>query len=169
MRFILFCPLLLSLAACGVDSSSKDEKPAAQATAAGDPLAAHDDGAPEPEDKPRPVMQAQVVLDRLGFTPGVVDGKEGLSTRNALLGFQEASGLPTSGKLDEATQQALAHWSNIPGTRTVTIPADFAAGPFAPLPGKAEDQARLPAMGYETIDEKLAERFHTTVAVLRCS
>jgi lipoprotein-anchoring transpeptidase ErfK/SrfK len=167
MRFILFCPLVLSLAACGTGSSDRDEKPIAQASETGDPLAAHDDGAPEPEDKPRPVMQAQVVLDRLGFTPGVVDGKEGLSTRNALTGFQEANGLPQTGKLDEATQRALAHWSNIPGTRTVTIPADFAAGPFAPLPGKPEDQAKLPVMGYETLDEKLAERFHTTVAVLR--
>lgn len=174
MRFVLFCPLLLSLAACGVDPSGKgDDKAAATATASraasatADPLAAHDEAPPEPEDKQRPVMQAQVVLDRLGFTPGVVDGKEGLSTRNALLGFQEANGLPQTGKLDEATRKALAQWSAIPATRTITIPADFAAGPFVPLPDKPEDQAKLPAMGYETLDEKVAERFHTTVAVLR--
>ncbi|MEO6718347.1 MAG: L,D-transpeptidase family protein [Novosphingobium sp.] len=116
---------------------------------------------------PRPLMQAQVVLDRLGFTPGVVDGKPGLSTRNALLGFQEANGLPLSGELDAATQQALARWSNIPATRVVTIPADFAAGPFVALPKDAAQQAKLPALGYESLDEKLAERFHTTVATLQ--
>jgi lipoprotein-anchoring transpeptidase ErfK/SrfK len=111
-------------------------------------------------------MQLQVALDRLGFTPGVVDGKDGLSTQNALMGFQEAHGLQPTGKVDEATRLALAVTSNIPATRFVRIPADFAAGPFAALPGKPEDQAKLPALGYESLDEKLAERFHTTVEVL---
>lgn len=166
MRSILFLPILLSLTACGSAPSGADEKQASP-TPSADPLAAHDEAPPEPEDQQRPIMQAQVVLDRLGFTPGVVDGKEGLSTRNALTGFQEASSLPVTGELDEATRRGLARWSNIPATRTVTIPADFAAGPFAPLPGKPEDQAKLPAMGYESLDEKLAERFHTTVEVLR--
>src|SRR5258708_22784063 len=81
------------------------------------------------DDVPRPVMQAQVVLDRLAFTPGVVDGREGASTANALRGFQEANGLQVTGKLDDATRQALARWNNIPATRLVTIPADSAAGP----------------------------------------
>ena len=112
-------------------------------------------------------MQAQVVLDRLGFTPGVVDGKEGLSTRNAVSGFQEASGLPVTGKFDEATRNALAKWNTIPATRIVTIPAAFAAGPFQKLPEEEADQAKLQWLGYETLDEKLAERFHTTVETLR--
>lgn len=168
MRFLAVFPLLLSLAACGVDPGGKsDEKPKPAVTDTGDPLAAHDDQPPAPEDEPRPLMQLQVALDRLGFTPGVVDGKDGLSTHNALIGFQEANGLRPTGKVDEATRQALAQTSNIPATRIVKIPADFAAGPFTRLPAKPEDQAKLPAMGYETIDEKLAERFHTTPAVLR--
>ena len=173
MRSVLVIPLLLSLAACGMDPSGgaerKNESAAAEpsSTSAADPLAAHDESVAEPEDKPRPVMQAQVVLDRLGFTPGVVDGKEGLSTRNALMGFQEAGGLPKSGEFDPATQKALEPWSNIPATRVVTIPADFAAGPFATIPDEPADQAKLTALTYETLDEKLAERFHTTVEVLR--
>lgn len=170
-------PLLLSIAACDYFFNGTDHEPAKALTAVShkpsDPLAAHD---PEPratlapelaDDVPRPVMQAQVVLDRLGFTPGVVDGKEGLSTRNAILGFQEANDLPQTGKLDEATTAALATWSNIPATRVVTIPADFAAGPFQPIPAKAADQAVLPAMGYASLEEKLAERFHTTPETLR--
>jgi lipoprotein-anchoring transpeptidase ErfK/SrfK len=138
-----------------------------------DALAARDpasDAAPDPgvaDDQPRPVMQLQVVLDRLGFTPGVVDGKEGLSTRNAIAGFQEANDLAVSGKLDEPTKQALARWDNIPATRVVAIPEEFAAGPFTTLPDDPAQQAKLPALGYETLDEKLAERFHTTVETLR--
>ncbi|GGZ12114.1 L,D-transpeptidase family protein [Novosphingobium colocasiae] len=170
-------PLVAMLTACNMAPNKSDtsdgtqaERPAAPAP---DPLAAHDPRPGEPlppaqaDDRPRPVMQMQVVLDRLGFTPGVIDGAEGLSTRNAIAGFQEAHDLDVTGKIDDATLAALRPWANIPATRVVTIPADFAAGPFAPTPPKPEDQAKLPALAYQSLDEKLAERFHTTVAVLR--
>ena len=162
--------LSVGLGGCNYGGTEQEQKAQGQGSQApGDPLAAHDDqNAPNqiPDAEPRPLMQAQVVLDRLGFTPGVVDGKEGLSTRNAVSGFQEANDLPVTGKVDDATRQALARWSSIPATRVVTIPADFAAGPFQKLPEKEMDQAKLPALGYETLDEKLAERFHTTVETL---
>lgn len=160
---------VLLLTACNVTGTDQDKQGAVPSQAAGDPLAAHDeDKAPTqiPDAEGRPIMQAQVVLDRLGFTPGVVDGKEGLSTRNAVSGFQEANDLPVSGELDEVTQVALAKWDKIPATRVVTIPADFAAGPFQKLPERPTDQAKLPALAYESLDEKLAERFHTTVETL---
>lgn len=120
-----------------------------------------------PDSEARPVMQLQVVLDRLGFTPGVIDGKQGASTRNALVGFQEANGLATTGEFDAPTKQALARWNNIQATRVVTIPAEFAQGPFHAMPAKPEEQAKMPALGYISLDEKLAERFHTTVAALQ--
>lgn len=112
-------------------------------------------------------MQAQVVLERLGFSPGVIDGKTGLSTTNAVSGFQKANGLPVTGKFDAPTMQALAQWSNIAATRVVTIPDDFAAGRFEPLPKDPAQQAKLPEIGYTSLEEKLAERFHTTPEVLR--
>jgi lipoprotein-anchoring transpeptidase ErfK/SrfK len=178
-------PVLLALASCDItvtknDQAQVQQQPAPQqpaqppaAVVTADPLAARDPamGQPAPVDisdpEQRPVMQAQVVLDRLGFTPGVVDGKEGLSTRNAVSGFQEANDLPVTGKLDDPTKQVLARWANIPATRVATIPADFAAGPFYKVPKEPEDQARMPAMGYESLDEKLAERFHTTGETLK--
>lgn len=174
-------PLCAMLAACGMDPTGgaqrKDDgtKPAASPTpvVAADPLAAHDPSQGVPldpslaDDQPRPLMQLQVVLDRLGFTPGVVDGKEGLSTRNAIAGFQEARKLEATGELDASTRQALAAWSNIPATRVVTIPVDFAAGPFLAIPTKPAEQAKLPSLGYQSLDEKLAERFHTTPETLR--
>lgn len=169
MNFVKWSGLSVAvlLAACNV--AGNGDKQAAGPQPKSD-LAAHDERKPASGDIPdaeaRPVMQAQVVLDRLGFTPGVVDGKEGLSTRNAVAGFQEANGLPQSGQLDEVTQAALAKWDAIPATRLVTIPEDFAAGPFQKLPARPADQAKLPALGYESLDEKLAERFHTTVETL---
>ena len=178
--------MFLMMSACKVEVSNGDQNqhdagsqaaqtrsPNGSPGVTSNPFASHDLKIGEPlaqgmaDDKPRPIMQLQVVLDRLGFTPGVVDGKNGLSTSNAMDGFQEANNLPITGKLDDATTRALAQWSNIPATRVVTIPADFAAGPFSKLPKDAAEQAKLPALGYESLDEKLAERFHTTIETLR--
>ncbi|MGL5840171.1 MAG: L,D-transpeptidase family protein [Sphingorhabdus sp.] len=179
MRFSIYSlPLLFAVIGCGNDSRTEQtpktlNKPtAANQTESMDPLAARDPEpgeavAPDADDIPRPVMQLQVVLDRLGFTPGVVDGKNGLSTRNAIAGFQEAQGLKITGELDEATSTALAQWRNIPATRLVTIPDAFARGPFVEMPEDAADQAKMQGLGYESLDEKLAERFHTTVETLQ--
>src|SRR4029453_6973691 len=96
---LLGLPLLLALASCEVTDSSQSQQRQEErqselaqngpASPAPDPLASRDPRvgeAPATSDiadgEARPVMQAQVVLDRLGFAPGVVDGKEGLSTRN---------------------------------------------------------------------------------------
>lgn len=153
----------LSLAACKMDTPAPAPSQAA-VTDLNSRDGLTDDGPADTD--ARPIMQAQVVLDRLGFTPGVVDGKMGLSTRNAISGFQEANQFKVTGELDAETTKALAQWQSIPATRVVTIPADFAAGPFIDVPDEAADQAKLPALGYESLDEKLAERFHTTVETL---
>lgn len=181
--YLLTTCLAFALAACNSNSSGigtgASEAPATEnaevaknSAITADAMASHDPGpgqAPDPssvDDQPRPVMKAQVILERLGFAPGVIDGQMGISTRNALLGLQEANDLPKTGELDDATQTLLSRYSSISATRLVRIPADFAAGPFAPLPKEPADQAKLPALGYASLDEKLAERFHTTAAVL---
>ncbi|MDG6079682.1 murein L,D-transpeptidase [Erythrobacter litoralis] len=131
----------------------------------GDAMAGADDAIPDPED--RPIMQAQVVLDREGFGPGVIDGKMGMSTENALNGFQTANNLEVTGELDEATKQALAEWEQIPATRVVTVPPNWGSPTYYKTPDDAEDQAKMQRLGYSSLDEKLAERFHTTVDVLK--
>ncbi|MFY8195517.1 MAG: L,D-transpeptidase family protein [Novosphingobium sp.] len=165
--------LLAALALSACDSSKPDPAPSEVVQAApafSVPMASSDPapGQPAPqEDAARPVMQAQVVLDRLGFSSGIIDGKAGLSTTNAVSGFQKANDLPVTGKFDDATMKALARWSNIAATRVVTIPEDFAQGNFTPLPKDPAEQAKLPEIGYTSLEEKLAERFHTTPEVLR--
>ena len=171
MRRFLFATaaFVLPLSACTYTEADENQAaPVETATAApaGDTMASNDAQAPVAEDKPRPLMQAQVVLDRLGFTPGVVDGKMGKSTVNALKGFQEARGMTVSGELDEPTKQALAQWKAITATRVVTIPAEFANEQFAPIPEDRKAQSELDRMGYVSLGEKIAERFHTTEAVL---
>ena len=159
---------LTPLTACSIEEAGEENMATAEAAAPVDPMGSNDDPAAAlpPEDKPRPLMQAQVVLDRLGFTPGVVDGKMGMSTVNAIKGFQEARGLEITGELDEPTVQALAQWKHIPATRVVTIPAEFANDQFVEIPEEREDQAKLDKMGYASLAEKITERFHTTEEVL---
>lgn len=166
-------PLILVLAACGgepdgrEDAQSRDT--AARESSGADSMASNDaatDAGAIPDSDPRPVMQAQVVLERLGFGTGVIDGKPGPSLTNAIEGFQESRNLPVTGELDEATKAALAQWQKIPATRIVTIPAEWGRLTFAALPESPADQAKLDAMGYESLAEKLAERFHTTPQVL---
>jgi lipoprotein-anchoring transpeptidase ErfK/SrfK/predicted small lipoprotein YifL len=179
MRSIFAAASLLALAACGLNGTDryKDEgkEGAAQTAESGrdslaDTMASRDGQAIEndiPDPEKRPIMQAQVVLDRIGFMPGVIDGKMGMSTVNALKGFQESRGLTLTGKLDEATTQALAQWQAIPATRVVTIPADWGEEQYYATPEEPEDQAKMERLGYASLDERLAERFHTTVETLR--
>ena len=189
MRTVTAAVLLMALAACGSNNNDNSNSPqptgvattafAATPTAVAtvengaDSMASKDPGQGQqtatqhPDPVQRPIMQAQVVLDRQGFGPGVIDGKMGLSTRNALQGFQEAHGLTISGELDEATKQALGQWSNIPATRVVRIPQDWGDRPYQKVPSDPAQQAQMQRLGYESLDERLSERFHTTVAVLK--
>ncbi len=124
---------------------------------------------PEPQGapaRPEAILQAQVALDRAGFSPGVIDGKEGMSFTAALSGFQQSRGLPETGKYDDATAKALLGNAAPPATWLVKIPEGFARGPFVNVPKDLNEQAQLPLIGYRNLLEKLAERFHTKPEVL---
>jgi lipoprotein-anchoring transpeptidase ErfK/SrfK len=166
---VLLVPALL--AACGfngTDSDDGERQPTeAAAVAPADPELAVFETRDLPDPTPRPEMQLQVVLDQQGFGPGVIDGGMGLSTRNALRGFQEAHSLEITGEPDTATRQALERWRDVPATRVVRIPESWAQLEFADVPEEPEDQAKMERLGYESLGEKLAERFHTTVEVLQ--
>ena len=185
-NFVLAAVSSLALAACGLngqDNETQNDTVASSDTNGGtgyetysddnlaDTMASNDSSASDdtaiPDSEERPIMQAQVVLDRQGFGPGVIDGKMGMSTENALLGFQEANDLETTGELDDATKQALARWERIPATRVVTVPRSWADKEYSDIPEDTAAQAKMERLGYKSLDEKLAERFHTTVEVLR--
>ncbi|WP_380876105.1 peptidoglycan-binding protein [Sphingomonas sp. DBB INV C78] len=113
------------------------------------------------------VMHAQVILDRLGFSPGVIDGKEGQSLTLALKGFQTARGLKVTGDLDQPTLKALSAWRSIRPTVMLRLTAADLAGPFyGRLPKDLGKQAEYPALGYANAIEQLAEKFHTTPATI---
>jgi lipoprotein-anchoring transpeptidase ErfK/SrfK len=113
------------------------------------------------------VLGAQVLLDRLGFGPGVIDGSAGASFTKALNGYQEAKGLPVTGKLDAATVKTFAAFRAMPTVVDIKLNDEILEGPFVgPLPEKEADKAKLKSLGYSDAMEKLAERYHTTKGTL---
>lgn len=115
----------------------------------------------------RSVMHVQVILDKLGFGPGVIDGRGGQSLKAALKGFQESRGLKQTGEADTPTLRALYQYRAWRPDGQVTLTREMLAGPYLnPIPKDYEDQSKLPAMSYRSPLEKLAEMFHTTPQTL---
>ncbi|TMJ13457.1 MAG: murein L,D-transpeptidase [Alphaproteobacteria bacterium] len=108
------------------------------------------------------VLEAQVLLDRADFSPGVIDGQGGPVFEAAVRGFQQAHDIEESGKIDDATRQALAEGA-VPATIRLRVDEGDAQGPFVgPIPHDPAVQAGMQRLGYRNLLEKLAEKFHTT-------
>jgi lipoprotein-anchoring transpeptidase ErfK/SrfK len=107
----------------------------------------------------------QVLLDRQSFSPGQIDGKPGDNFTAALTAFQTARKLP-AGAPDCATWEALTAAGPGPTVTAYTITDADLKGPFEKIPPRLAEQAKLPSLGYASPLEALAERFHTSPALL---
>jgi len=107
------------------------------------------------------LLRAQVLLDRLHFSPGEIDGAYGSNMRQALSSFQKSRNLEASGKLDEATWNAL-NQDTTPTLTTYVLTNEDVAGPFQPIPEDMMEKAKLPKLGYASPAEGLGEKFHAS-------
>lgn len=111
--------------------------------------------------RPDPVLiKVQVLLDRVRFSPGAIDGRDGANLQGALASFAAAQGLPATRRLDQALFDKLQATSGEPVVTDYTITDADVKGPFEPIPRKLEEQAAPQPMGYTNPQEMLAERFH---------
>ena len=107
------------------------------------------------------LIRAQVLLDRAGFSPGVIDGRTGSNFVNALRAFQQQNGLKDSGELDPPTWSKLIGSSAEPVLSDYVITPEDAKGPFvAEIPDSLEKKAELKQLPYTGLMELLAEKFH---------
>jgi lipoprotein-anchoring transpeptidase ErfK/SrfK len=99
-------------------------------------------------------LQLQVMLDRAGFSPGVIDGRMGTNTERALALYQQHRGDSVPEGIPPLAMYTISD-ADTEGPFTTDVPADLMA------------QASLPALGYRSVLEQLAERFHATPELLQ--
>lgn len=113
-------------------------------------------------DGPDPlIVKLQILLDRANASPGVIDGFLGENVAKAISAFETANGLPVDGELDEEV------WSALDGNGPERVLVEYevtqedAEYPFlAEIPEDYAEQAHLEHLGYVSLAEMLAERFH---------
>jgi len=113
------------------------------------------------------VAALQVLLDRRGASPGVIDGQFGSNVDKAIVSYREITGENLKSTDTEGIRKALAASGGDPFVE-YTITAQDAAGPFvAAIPSDYGEKAKLERLGYTSVVEALAERFHMDEAYLR--
>jgi lipoprotein-anchoring transpeptidase ErfK/SrfK len=108
---------------------------------------------------PNPAMvRLQVLLDRAGASPGVIDGFDGDNVRKAVWAFETMRGLPADGKLDPDMLKAVETGGAVVGTYVVSDEDIAALVP--PIPTDYAEMAQREFLGYTRVTEELGERFH---------
>jgi lipoprotein-anchoring transpeptidase ErfK/SrfK len=111
------------------------------------------------------VTRAQILLDRARFSPGEIDGVYGDDFGIAVKGYQENHGLKPTGTIDAEMWRLLdSDAGHLLATYTIT--RVDAKGPFLPTPVDVQEKAKMKWLGFETLEEELGERFHSSPKLL---
>ncbi|MFP3547240.1 L,D-transpeptidase [Rhizobium sp. SIMBA_035] len=110
------------------------------------------------------IIHLQVLLDRAGASPGVIDGRDGSNVRKAISGLEMLRGLPVDGKLDADMLARLSDDKHVVGP--YIIAPDDGEDIVAEIPEDYAQQAKMAHLGYTSIAEKLAERFHMDIDLM---
>ncbi len=109
------------------------------------------------------IAAIQTLLDREHFSPGVIDGVWGPKSQKALRAWQQKHGLPAIGEPDKSTFEEMGPLRR--AFQTYVVTEEDHEG-LAPVPATWMEKSRAERLGYETVKEKLAERFHCSRALL---
>lgn len=111
------------------------------------------------------VARLQILLDRAGASPGVIDGLDGSNVGKALRAFQMMNGMDSNGELTLAVAARLESPGAAIGSYTIA-PEDLAAI-SGPVPHDYAEKAAMTYLGFESMAELVAERFHMDIGLLQ--
>jgi lipoprotein-anchoring transpeptidase ErfK/SrfK len=160
MRAALVTALISAMFACPAAAAEKLTREAIEA--------ATFDGKLPREDRPSALaVRVQALLGRAQFSTGEIDGRFGENMRKALRAFAEANGLASSKTLTPEIWAKLQEVSSEPVIADYGIAPQDVKGPFvARLPARLEAMRALPALGFTSAKEALAEKFHMSEALI---
>lgn len=125
--------------------------------------AAQFDGAMQEKDERSALaVKTQILLDRVHFSPGVIDGYWGDNVAKAITAYEEANGLEVDGQLDAAVWAKLTAGGGGGDVITVyTVTDADLKGPFVEeIPHDYAVMATMEHLSFTGPSEMLAERFH---------
>lgn len=113
-------------------------------------------------------VKMQALLDWNHASPGPIDGGWGMNSTKAVANFQTMKGLPSTGKMNAATWNALT--KNIDPNQPVlveyTLTKDDVNTNFVQTPSGSAAKSKMKGLYYQNIKEMLGERFHMDVRYL---
>jgi lipoprotein-anchoring transpeptidase ErfK/SrfK len=117
-------------------------------------------------DRPDPGMvRLQILLDQAGASPGVIDGFDGENVRKAVAALETLHGLEADGELDPDIIRILE--TGEPVLLPYTISPEDEAAVVGPVPEDYAELAGYDHLGFATIEEGLAEKFHMDIDLLK--
>ncbi len=113
------------------------------------------------------VARAQILLDRAWYSCGEIDGRFAANMQRMVKAYQVAHNLQPTGTLTQETWQVLRGDDAAPLLVRYTVTDKDAAGPFEKTPADMAERGKMKALPYESLEEALAERAHTSIAYLK--
>ena len=107
------------------------------------------------------ILRAEVMLDRVHASPGVIDGRDGANFEHALETYEAIKGLKVAKGLDDKVWGALLKESGGPVLMEYTLTDKDVEGPFIPdIPKDYSEQAKLQTLAYRSPAQKIGAKFH---------
>lgn len=111
------------------------------------------------------IVKLEILLDRAGASPGVIDGFDGDNLRKAIRAFETMVGLDADGQVGPELMARLQTDEPVIGSYTITT--EDISGLIADIPSDYAEMAKLKFLGYTRPSEELSERFHMDEDLLK--